>query len=315
MTDRIHDEESDTTEVTVRALLDAQCPQWSGTALTYLRTSGTDNAMWRVRGPDGDDVVVRLPRRARDSAKVEHELDLLQRLSATSLRKVVQTPTVRHLGRPQPEFPHSWGVLGWLDGIDAWTARRSLTRSLDLLALDLAEAVREIGALSGVSVARRQPGDRGGPIGPLLQELEWWLTDPRWNASALIDVLAVRRCAAAAREVAVTPVPQRFVHGDLIPGNLLTRGRRLSAIIDWGSAGLADPAQDLAPAWAVFEGSSRRAFCEALDVDDATWLRARTCELVHAVGGTLYYLPRRHPLGDVMARTLRRILDDGDRGA
>jgi hypothetical protein len=45
-------------------------------------------------------------------------------------------------------------------------------------------------------------------------------------------------------------------------------------------------------------------------MDDATWVRARTFELEHAVGGILYYTPRRHPLGDVMARTLDRILEE-----
>jgi aminoglycoside phosphotransferase (APT) family kinase protein len=93
--------------------------------------------------------------------------------------------------------------------------------------------------------------------------------------------------------------------------NLLTERRRLTAIIDWGSAAYADPAQDLAPAWAVFDKRSRPGFREALEVDDAAWLRARAFELEHAVGGVLYYTPRRHPLADVMARTLHRILEEG----
>ena len=33
------------------------------------------------------------------------------------------------------------------------------------------------------------------------------------------------------------PVVEGFVHGDLIPGNLLVDGGRLGAIIDWGGAG------------------------------------------------------------------------------
>lgn len=37
---------------------------------------------------------------------------------------------------------------------------------------------------------------------------------------------------------------------------------------------------------------------------------ARAFALEQAVGGVLYYVPRRHPLGDVMARTLARILTD-----
>lgn len=310
MSDRIHDDEPDTTEATVRALLVAQCPQWSDLPLTYLRTSGTDNAMWRAHVPDADDVVVRLPRRPRAAENIGEELDLLQRLSSTSLTKVVNTPTVRHVGRPEDEFPHGWAVLDWLDGADAWTARGTLDGALDDLALDVAQAVHVIGQMTGMPVAGREPGDRGGPIEPLLERLEWWLTDPRWNAFSLVDVSSVRHLAAEAREVAAESVPKRFVHGDLIPGNLLTDHGRLSAIIDWGGAAWADPAQDLAPAWALFDGDSRQVFRDAVDVDDATWLRARTFELEHAVGGVLYYAPRRHPLGDLMTRTLHRILSD-----
>lgn len=119
----------------------------------------------------------------------------------------------------------------------------------------------------------------------------------------------MRRLAAEALDVDDT-VDTRFVHGDLIPGNLLVRSGRLSAIIDWGGAGHGDPAQDLAPAWSVLDRRSRNVFRLAVGADDATWVRARTIELEHAVGGVLYYVPRRHVLGEVMARTLRRILDD-----
>jgi aminoglycoside phosphotransferase (APT) family kinase protein len=121
----------------------------------------------------------------------------------------------------------------------------------------------------------------------------------------------VRRCAAEALEVAHDPVDVGFVHGDLIPGNLLVAAHRLSAIIDWGGAAYADLAQDLAPAWALFDERTRPVFREAVGANEATWLRARAFELEHAVGGVLYYTPRRHPLGDVMARTLRRILEAG----
>ena len=99
-----------------------------------------------------------------------------------------------------------------------------------------------------------------------------------------------------------------FVHGDLIPGNLLVDCGSLDAIIDWGGAGWGDLAQDLAPAWAVFNGAARSEFREAMHVDEATWIRGRAFELEHAVGGVLYYVPKRHPLGDVMARTLGGIL-------
>lgn len=309
MPERLHDDEPDTSEATVRALLDAQCPGWSGHSMSYLRNSGTSNALWRVRVPDAEDVVVRLPRRTEAVASISLEAELLPLLVKTALADVVDMPRLRHVGEPEEVFPHRWAVLGWIDGSDAWSARSDL--DLDILATDLARAIRSIGGLRGMPAPDRDPGERGGPVGPVLRRLDWWLDDPRWNASDLIDVASVRRRAAESAEVGGEPVAAGFVHGDLIPGNLLTEGSRLSAIIDWGSAGYGDPAQDLAPAWAVFDRRSRQVFKDAIEVDDATWLRARAFELEHAVGGVLYYTPRDHPLGDVMARTLRRILDEG----
>lgn len=69
-------------------------------------------------------------------------------------------------------------------------------------------------------------------------------------------------------------------------------------------------ARDLAPAWALFDKRGRDVFRDAVEVDEATWLRGRAFELEHALGGVLYYSPRHHPLGDLMARTLTRILED-----
>ena len=134
------------------------------------------------------------------------------------------------------------------------------------------------------------------------------MSSQEWNAAALVDVTAIRRLAAEALEIIDDPVAEGFVHGDLIPGNLLVDGNKLTAVIDWGGAGWGDTAQDLAPAWSVLTNRQRSAFREAVDVDDAAWLRGRTFELEHAVGGVLYYVPKGHPLGDVMARTLDRIL-------
>ena len=125
-----------------------------------------------------------------------------------------------------------------------------------------------------------------------------------------LDVVNEPVLTAEANELVDEPVQQRFVHGDLIPGNLLVDGGRLTAIIDWGGAGHGDPAQDLAPAWAVLTTTERAALRDVVGADDAAWIRGRTFELEHAVGGVLYYAPRRHPLGDVMARTLEHILSN-----
>jgi aminoglycoside phosphotransferase (APT) family kinase protein len=66
-----------------------------------------------------------------------------------------------------------------------------------------------------------------------------------------------------------------WVHGDVSVGNLLVHDGQLSAVIDFGSSGVGDPACDLVIAWTFFSGESRAAFRAALPAGAATWARAR----------------------------------------
>ena len=66
-----------------------------------------------------------------------------------------------------------------------------------------------------------------------------------------------------------------WFHGDISWGNLLVKGGRLNAVIDFGTSGVGDPSCDLAIAWTLFGGESRDAFRAALQLDDATWARGR----------------------------------------
>lgn len=301
---RIHDSEPDADEPVVRTLLAAECPQWAEAPMQYLETSGTDNAMWRLRLSGESDVVVRLPRRPGAAAGVKQEVAVLRRVEHAGIG--VPTPTVRHVGAASDTFPHLWTVLGWIDGTDAWIARDEPSE----LAEDLATVFANISSIQDIAVAPRDAGSRGGPLGPLLEQLHRWLKEP--GATIRIDHAAVSRLADQARELIDEPVNNTLVHGDLIPGNLLVAGGRLSAVIDWGGAGLGDPAQDLAPAWSVLDTDERAKFKEMVNVDEATWIRGRTFELEHAIGGVLYYEPKGHVLGDIMARTLDRILSETD---
>jgi aminoglycoside phosphotransferase (APT) family kinase protein len=60
-----------------------------------------------------------------------------------------------------------------------------------------------------------------------------------------------------------------------MPANLLVQGATLTGVLDWGGAGLGDPAIDLQPAWNLFSGRSREVFRDELEVDDASWERGR----------------------------------------
>ncbi len=311
MGETLHAGETAIDEVTVRTLLAQQCPDLAEHPLRRLPGSGTDNVLWRIHRSPRPDLVVRLPRTESASTSLGSELLVLDRLAGRSFP--VAVPAVEHVGRPGRGFPHRWAVLGWMDGVDAWAGRASLEDPTtdEAMGLALAEVVATVRSFGDLGAPKRRPGGRGGPLPLLLDGLDRCLDDPRWSAESHVDVAAVRRLAAAARELPAPPGPLAVVHGDLLPGNLLVRGGRLAAVIDWGSAAMADPAQDLTPAWAVLGHRGRVAFREALDVDDATWLRGRAFELEHAVTAVVYYRPRRHLLAEIMSRTLERVLADG----
>jgi aminoglycoside phosphotransferase (APT) family kinase protein len=85
--------------------------------------------------------------------------------------------------------------------------------------------------------------------------------------------------------------PPIWIHGDLDARNLLVDGGRLSAVIDFGTLGVGDPAYDVMVAWKVFPAETRNAFRSALAVDDAAWARARGLVVSQAVIALDYYTP------------------------
>lgn len=94
-----------------------------------------------------------------------------------------------------------------------------------------------------------------------------------------------------------------WVHADLMPGNLLTKDGRLTAVIDFESAGVGDPACDLIVAWMLLPAQVRPTFKRAIGADDATWLRGRARALSMALGHIPYY--KAHQPGDGRQRLLR----------
>ena len=60
-----------------------------------------------------------------------------------------------------------------------------------------------------------------------------------------------------------------WLHGDLMPGNLLMEGGALTGIIDWGASGIGDPALDLLAAWTCLGPPGARTFSAALDASPA----------------------------------------------
>lgn len=90
----------------------------------------------------------------------------------------------------------------------------------------------------------------------------------------MVDVAACQAVRADALTSA-WPLPPTWFHGDVSVGNLLATDGALSAVIDFGTSGVGDPACDLVIAWNYFVGDERTEFREAVGLPDDAWRRAR----------------------------------------
>lgn len=92
----------------VRTLLEAQHPDLADLQLRQMAT-GWDNVMYRL----GDDVVIRLPRRAVAADLAVHEQEWLPVIGP---RLPVRVPVPVRIGTPTGDFPWPWTVVPWLEG-------------------------------------------------------------------------------------------------------------------------------------------------------------------------------------------------------
>ena len=111
----------------------------------------------------------------------------------------------------------------------------------------------------------------------------------------------------AAPKFAAEPV---WLHGDLQGGNLLIEHGRLSAVIDFGLAGVGDPACALMVVWSVLTQEAREPFRERLGCDDANWARGRGWARAVATIALDYYRGRNEPLCSISRRTMDAIQED-----
>ncbi|MFF1573219.1 aminoglycoside phosphotransferase family protein [Leifsonia sp. NPDC058292] len=245
-----------------RRLVDAQFPQWRSLALTPVELSGWDNRTFRL----GDSLSVRLPTGPWYAQQVEKEQRWLPAL-APQLPLPIPEPVAA--GEPDAEYPYPWSVYRWLDGRPAATAG---TGDPVRFAVDVAEflvALRAADAHDGPA-----PGQhnffRGDPPAVYAEETYRAIE----TLDGRIDAALARRIWAQAEESRWAEAPVWF-HGDIATGNLLVQNDRLSAVIDFGTSGVGDPACDLVLAWTLFDGEARERFRHELALDEDTWARAR----------------------------------------
>ena len=280
----------------VRRLLDSQFPRWASLPLERIDSSGTVNVLYRL----GDGLVVRLPRVFDDGTTwagrgVDRDREWLPRLAPLL---PVRVPRLVEKGQPDEGYPAAWGVYEWLPGelpeVERLADAESLARALAAFVL----ALRAVELGGGPESARGSSLERwDAPVRAALPEL-----------AGEIDAVAALEAWERALAAPAWDGAHVWVHGDLMPANLLLEGAELTGVLDWGGAGLGDPAIDLQPAWNLLSGPARQVFREELEVDDASWERGRGWALWTGIVALPYYRESNRGLAGNAAFRIRQVL-------
>lgn len=279
----------------VRRLIEGQFPRWAGLDVRRVGSGGTVNAMYRL----GDDMVVRLPLEGGGVADVAKEQEWLPRLAPLLGTPV---PEVLAAGAPAQGYPWPWSVYRWLDGENPEAG--ALGEPVGL-AVDLARFVR---AMRSLELPGAPDAYRGGPLALLDASTRAAIEQLRAIPQEDVDCDAVTAVWEDALGAGHQDGPPVWLHADLMPGNLLVSGGRLTSVIDFGCAGTGDPACDLFPAWNLLPREAREVFREELRVDDATWRRGRGRTLSQALISLPYHRGTNPAMADNARHVIREVL-------
>lgn len=279
----------------VRDLLRDQHPDLADLPVRMLG-SGFDNEVLRL----GDDLVVRLPRRAVGARLGDVERRWLPSLAA---RLTLPVPVPVRQGQPGRGYPWPWDVRRFVPGEPL--GARALVGDAGLgAAAVLVELLEELGV----------PAPPDAPVNP------WRGVPLRARDATVAEGLpclpeaaqpAAARLWDRARSAPGHPGPPVWLHGDLHGLNLLAEAARICGVIDFGDLGAGDPAMDLAVGWLVLDAPARDVLRRGRAVDPHEWLRARGWALLLA---TQFLRHSRDAPGNAVIgmRALREVLaEDG----
>jgi aminoglycoside phosphotransferase (APT) family kinase protein len=275
----------------VAALLADQHPDLAHLPLTPIDV-GWDNAMYRL----GDELAIRLPRRAVAAGLIAHEQTWLPQLAG---RLSVPVPLPLRIGAPALGYPWNWSIVRWLHGSPA-----------DEGELSPSQAESFAGFLRSLHV----PAPPDAPANPFrgvpLHQRAAVVEERMRRLAGKTDLLTApvmdiwRDALQAPIDVAPT-----WLHGDLHPRNVLVENGAISGIIDWSDMTSGDRATDFAAIWMLFGDPQIRSVALATygDISEATMRRAKGWAVLFGVlmlETGLVDNPRNAAIGE---RTLRRV--------
>lgn len=289
----MHDNEQEINLTLVQTLLNEQCPQWANLELKPILSNGTDNALFRL----GEKYVVRIPRIEWSPGSVSRIITK-EHLWVPQIAQYIKISLSEPIfkGMPNESFLWPWSITKWNNGHNPEFEKNN---EYNNLAIDLANFLNE---LHSINLPDQGPFSRRGIP---LTELD---SDTKKALKALDAEMDTKPLALLWEQLSntsnwdQTPV---WIHGDLLPGNVLIENNRLSAVIDFADLGLGDPACDLIIAWSLLNSESRTLFRQHLvNIDEHTWQRGKGWALSIA----LIILPYYKNTNSVLTSIAKRII-------
>jgi len=253
-----------------RRLVASQFPNCAHLPITQVLPGGIDNRTFRL----GDELAIRMPSAEGYAASVAKEQRWLPVIA-----RVVPLPVPEPVaaGEPDDRYPFAWSINRWMPGASAIEAPPEDTVTF---ARDLARFLLALQTVptEGAPLAGAHSFFRGAD--PVFYDDETRQAIARLG-DAIDGPLATRLWEEGL--AATYTGPPVWFHGDVATGNLLVQNGRLSAVIDFGTSGVGDPACDLYIAWTSLDPAARAAFRDELGVDDGMWARGRAWTLWKAL--------------------------------
>lgn len=276
----------------VRNLINEQFPEYSNLPIDQLNSGGTVNYIFKL----GQELYIRLPR-VREWSNIEKEYEVLSYLAPNLSLEI---PEVIAVGKPDDFYPLKWAIYKWIKG--SMYSDKLIIDEIKA-AKDLANFIKE---LKSIAIPPGAPKAGREALGKLNKKTLKTI----YSADNLNNKDKIIKIWKESLKAAPWDGKAAWIHSDLLRTNLLIQSGNLNAVIDFGSAGIGDPAFDLIPAWTVFNSGGRGIFKNCINADRESWIRARGYALHQAVLIIPYY-KKSNPEFTLMAqRTLNEILAD-----
>lgn len=286
----------------VQALIASQFPQWAHLPIRRVDSAGTDNAIFRL----GEEMAVRLPCADWAIGQVEKEQRWLPKLAALVPLSI---PLPLAMGVPAEGYPWNWSVYRWIEGENAVIAPIADQRQAATVLAQFINAIQRIDSTDGPAHGSHNSG-RGEPLAKRDASVRQAIS----NLTNIIDTDVATTVWDEALQAPIWQGRRVWLHGDLHPGNLLVEQGRLSAVIDFGTLGVGDPACDNMVAWTFLSTESRALFRRLLTVDEATWTRGCGWALSFGLIAYAYYIDKNPGLAAISRRTIDEVLSDHKNG-